>query len=73
MYVYYDEEGDFLEFNIGDYKKGHFRDTDEGVAEWVDEETGEVTGFAILSFRKRMQKLHEMKIKLPIKFKIVAQ
>lgn len=67
MQIYYDEEGDFLEINIGEYTKGYFRDIGEGIAERVDEKTGKVTGIAILSFRKRSQELKDMKINLPVK------
>ncbi|MBI4020286.1 MAG: DUF2283 domain-containing protein [Candidatus Aenigmarchaeota archaeon] len=66
MQIYYDEEGDFLEINIGKYTEGHFRDIGEGVAERVDEKTGKVTGIAILSFKKRAKQLKGMKINLPV-------
>jgi hypothetical protein len=71
MYIYYDEEADFLEFNIGDYKGGYFRDVKEGVSEWVDEKTGKVTGFAIMSFKKRLGKMNGSKFKLPDSIKMV--
>ncbi|MBI2508028.1 DUF2283 domain-containing protein [Candidatus Woesearchaeota archaeon] len=71
IYIYYDEEGDFLEFNTGEYKNGYFRDVKEGISEWIDEETGKVTGFAIMSFRKRMAKFHNIKLKLPVKLEMI--
>lgn len=70
MQIYYDEEGDFLEINIGDYTEGYFRDIKEGIAERIDEKTGKVTGIAILSFKKRTEKLKELKIDLPVKLEI---
>ena len=52
MQLYYDEEGDFLEINIGEFSEGFFRDTGDGVSERVDEKTGNVTGVAVLGFKK---------------------
>ena len=72
MQIYYDVEGDFLEINIGKYTEGHFKDIDEGIAERIDEKTGKVTGIAILSFRKRAQKLKDVKINLPVNLEITA-
>lgn len=53
MQIYYDEEGDFLEINIGDYSEGYFKDISEGISERIDEKTGKTTGIAILGFKKR--------------------
>ena len=68
--IYYDEDGDFLEINIGEYAKGIFKDIGEGISERIDEKTGKVTGIAIMSFRKRTEKLNNLKIKLPLKIEI---
>jgi len=70
MQIWYDEEGDFLEINIGEYTEGYFKDVGKGVAERIDEKTGEVTGIAILGFRKRSQELKGLKIELPVKLEI---
>ena len=72
MQIYYDEEGDFLEINIGTYTEGYFKDVAEGIAERIDEKTGKITGIAILGFRKRAQELKGMKINLPVKLQITA-
>ncbi|MEK6903786.1 MAG: hypothetical protein AABW64_04020 [Nanoarchaeota archaeon] len=32
LQIYYDEEGDFLEINPGEYTEGYFRDVSEGIA-----------------------------------------
>lgn len=72
MQIYYDVEGDFLEINIGKYTEGYFKDIDEGIAERIDEKTGKVTGIAILSFKKRAQKLKDVKINLPVNLEITA-
>ena len=29
--LYYDEEGDFLEFNVGAYTGGHFKNLGDGI------------------------------------------
>ena len=70
MDIYYDEEGDFLEINIGGYRKGYFRDIGEGVAERIDEKTGKIVGIAILGFKERTKKLDTIKVSLPIKIKM---
>lgn len=70
MNLYYDEEGDFLEINIGPYTEGYFRDVGEGVSERVDEKTGKVTGLAILGFKKRTEQMKDFRIQLPMKLEI---
>ncbi len=71
MQVYYDEEGDFLEINIGPFTEGYFEDISEGVAKRVDEKTGKITGIAILGFRQRAHS-GDLKINLPFKLEIKA-
>jgi len=70
MQVYYDEEGDFLEIHIGKFTRGYFKDVGEGIAERIDEKTGQVTGIAILGFLKRAKGLKGQKIALPVKLQI---
>lgn len=72
MNIYYDEEADFLEINLGKYTRGYFRDIGEGLSERVDEKTGKVTGIAIMSFRKRTQNLKDLKLSLPIKIEFLS-
>lgn len=72
MQIYYDEEGDFLEINIGEYTEGYFRDVNEGISERIDEKTGEITGIAILNFRKRTQEIKDLKINLPVTLEITG-
>ena len=72
MQLYYDVEGDFLEINIGKYTEGYFRDIGEGIAERIDEKTGKITGISILSFKKRAQKLKDVKINLPVNLEITS-
>ena len=72
MQLYYDEEGDFLEINIGEFAKGFFRDAGEGISESIDEKTGQVTGVAVLGFRKRTHEMRDLKINLPLKIEMVA-
>ncbi|MEK6948428.1 MAG: hypothetical protein AABX19_04260 [Nanoarchaeota archaeon] len=70
MNLYYDNEADYLEINIGEYKKGYFKDVAEGISEIIDEKTGKVTGIAIMSFKKRTDK--NLRINLPIKLEIIS-
>lgn len=68
--LYYDEEGDFLEINIGSYTEGHFKNLGKGIFERIDKKSNKVTGIAIMGFRKRTEKLKEAKISLPMEIKI---
>ena len=69
--IYYDEEGDFLEINLGKMAKGFFREIGDGIAERIDEKTGRITGIAILSFNKRMKKEKNVNISLPFKVQFI--
>lgn len=69
--IYYDEEGDFLEINIGKITKGFFREIGDGIAERIDEKTGKVTGISILSFKNRIKKEKNLNISLPFKLQIL--
>ena len=70
LQLYYDEEGDFLEMNIGDYTEGNFRNLGKGVFERIDKKTNEVTGVAIMGFKKRTQALKDIEVSLPIKIQL---
>ena len=70
--LYYDEEGDFLELNIGDYTEGYFKNLDNGIFERIDKKTNKVTGIAIHGFRKRTQGLKDIKLTLPIKIQLYS-
>jgi hypothetical protein len=68
--LYYDEEGDFLEFHIGPYTKGHFQNLGQGIFKRIDDKTRKATGIAIMGFKKRSQGLKDIKVSLPIELKI---
>lgn len=70
--LYYDEEGDFLELNIGDYTEGNFKNLGNGVFERIDKKTNKVTGIAIHGFRKRTQGLKDVKVSLPVKIQLYS-
>ncbi len=70
--LYYDEEGDFLELNIGGYTEGHFKNLGDGIFERVDKKTNKVTGLAIHGFRKRTQGLKDVKVSLPVKIQLYS-
>ncbi len=65
--IYYDEEGDFLEFHIGDFTEGYFKNMGKGIFERIDKKTQEVKGFAIMGFKKRTEHQKEVKVLLPAK------
>lgn len=67
LHIYYDQEGDFLEINLGNFPASYVRDIDDGVFERIDEKTGKVVGIGILSFRKRTANRQGIDLKLPIK------
>ena len=64
--LYYDEEGDFLEINIGNYREGYFKNLGDGIFERIDKKTNQATGIAIMGFKKRTEKLKDIILKLPI-------
>lgn len=68
--LYYDEEGDFLQLNIGDYTEGYFRNLGKGIFERVDKETNNVTGIAIMGFKKRTEGLKDVNISLPMEIQL---
>ena len=68
--IYYDEEGDFLEIGMDEYKEGSFKNLGLGVFEKIDEKTKEVVGIAIMGFKKRTNKLETVKIDLPMKIEL---
>ncbi|MBI2542418.1 hypothetical protein HYV80_06955 [Candidatus Woesearchaeota archaeon] len=70
--LYYDEEGDFLELNIGGYTEGHFKNLGEGFFQRIDKKTNKITGIAIHGFRKRTQGLKDVKMSLPVKIQLYS-
>ncbi len=70
--LYYDEEGDFLEFNLGKISEGKFRNCGEGIFERIDAKTNTVTGIAIMGFKKRTQGQKEVSISLPVNIELTA-
>ncbi len=67
LHVYYDQEADFLEINLGNFPASYVRDITEGVFERIDEKTGEVVGIGILSFKKRTANQKEIDVEVPLK------
>ncbi len=72
LHLYYDEEGDFLEFNLGEYTEGYFKNLGDGLFERIDKKTNQVTGLAIHGFKKRTQGLKEVKLSLPGQMELYA-
>ena len=68
--LYYDEEGDFLEFQIGDYTEGYFRNLGKGVFERIDRKTKKITGIAIMGFKKRTEGLKDIRVSLPTEIQL---
>jgi hypothetical protein len=72
LHIYYDKEGDFLEFTAGKPTKGYLKDVGHDVFERIDEKTGEVRGLAIFNFKKRTAKLKPIDVSLPVKIKLTS-
>lgn len=70
MFIYYDEDGDFLEIGIEGHGDGYFRDIGKGISERIDEKTGKVVGIAILNFRERSKSPEDIEIQLPLKIEL---
>jgi hypothetical protein len=70
LHIYYDEEGDFLEINVGNNAKGDFKNLGEGIFERVDGKTKQVTGVAIHGFKKRTEGLKDVNISLPVNIEL---
>ena len=67
MKVWYDEEGDYFEIRTGD-TKGYMKDIGDDMWKRVDE-NGNVIGFAILGFKKRLKgKKAEIQLPLAVTF-----
>ncbi|MBU1975540.1 MAG: hypothetical protein KKG59_04000 [Nanoarchaeota archaeon] len=69
LQLYYDNEGDYLELQVGRYSKGHFRNLGNGIFERVDEKTNKVTGIGVLGFKKRT-KDQDLRLSLPFSLNI---
>lgn len=70
--MYYDEEGDFLEINLGAYTEGYFKNLGEGLFERIDKKSNQITGMAIMGFKQRTKKLGDVTIPLPWEVEISA-
>ncbi|MBI2232978.1 MAG: hypothetical protein HYU56_03590 [Candidatus Aenigmarchaeota archaeon] len=66
--VWYDEDGDYLEFSMTK-KKGIFEDDGRGIFRRIDPKTKDVIGFGVINFKKKLRK--NKHIDLPIKIKVV--
>lgn len=65
MRIHYDEEGDFLEINIGKPVKGFFKDVGNDIFERVDEKTNKIVGVAVFNFKKRAETGKGIEFNLP--------
>ncbi|MEK6936871.1 MAG: hypothetical protein AABW58_02260 [Nanoarchaeota archaeon] len=61
IYLYYDEEGDYLEINIGKYVDKAYEDLGNGIAEMIDEKEN-VVGVNVAGFIKKIRKMKEIKL-----------
>ena len=67
--LYYDEEGDFLEVTFGIISKKNYVDEIEpGIFVKKDEDSDDIVGIGILSFKKRAQALREILQKINLNF-----
>ncbi|MBI5472851.1 MAG: DUF2283 domain-containing protein [Ignavibacteriae bacterium] len=67
MRIWYDEEGDYLEIR-NEENKGYMKDIGDDMWQRVDEK-GNVIGFGILGFKKRLQgRKGEIRMPLSVTF-----
>ncbi len=67
MNIYYDDEGDLLEIQIGEPTPSYYEEISDGVFERIDEKTNKVKGFAVFSFRKRITEKKDINVPLPVR------
>jgi len=70
--IYYDEEGDFLELQVGKPREGYYEEISNGVFERKDRKTNDVIGIAIFNFKKRTKKLEHINISLPFRIQLTS-
>ena len=68
--LYYDEEGDYLEINLGEYTEGYFKNLGNGIFQIVDKKTNKVIGVSIAGFKKRTEKDHNLSLSLPLELNV---
>lgn len=69
--IYYDEAGDFLEITFGiPPQEEYSEEIEPGVFITKDEETNEIKGLGILSFKRRVQILNKILDKINKKLPI---
>ncbi len=61
VYLYYDEEGDFFEINLGKYSDGPLEDLGNGIAIKIDNPKNNAT-IMISGFTKKIKELKEIKL-----------
>tara|TARA_Y100000310_G_scaffold345733_1_gene468995 strand:- start:6850 stop:7086 length:237 start_codon:yes stop_codon:yes gene_type:complete len=70
--IYYDEEGDFLEINVGKSRSGSFKNMGDGIFERTDR-SKKVKGIAIHGFKKRGKGLKEFNVSIPVKVELQSK
>lgn len=63
--IYYNKKGDLLEIRMGKPTISYFKDLGNDIFERIDNETGEIRGFSILNFKKRIEEKENIDIPLP--------
>ena len=70
MNIYYDEEGDLLEIQIGKPMPSYYEEICDGVFERRDEKTNKTKGLAVFSFRKRLSQKKDINVPLPVRVQL---
>ena len=70
--INYDEEGDLLEILIGKPTSSYYEEISDGIFERIEDETGEIKGISIFSFRKRIKNEKNINISLPLNIEITS-
>ncbi len=69
--IYYNKEGDLLEIRMGKPTISYFKDLGNDIFERIDNKTGEIRGFSILNFKKRIEEKENLDIPLPSALQMV--
>lgn len=65
MKIYYDTESDYLEIVFGEPTKCYYKKIEPDTYARIDEETGEIKGYAIYNVKKSDSPLKAINVELP--------
>ena len=70
IFLWYDEEGDYLELILKKSKDTYFNEIKKDCAEIIDKDSGRIVGYAVFNFSKRKNKFVDLQI--PVNLEVLA-